>query len=113
MTRMIRLPHGGSGAAFDAVDLVRHVQCSGRDYIIQGHVKCSLDDHPKPSSLDVWLRKNYTAYSDTMQAVAQVVKDLEATGFFAFESNLICPDNGWPSQGLRLSDASRRLAVSG
>ena len=112
MTRMIPLPHGGPGAAFDAADLVRHVQSSGRDYIIQGQINCKLDDHRKPSSLDVWLRKNYAATPDTKQAVNQVVKALVETGLFKVERNLICPDSGRPCKGLRLTDAGRTLAVS-
>ena len=82
MTESIPLSYGGPGAQFPVADLVAHIRRSGRDYIIQGQKDCSLADHPKPHSLDVWLRQGYARSKDTKQAVNQVIDDLVATGLF-------------------------------
>ena len=106
----INLPYGGKDAGFDAKDLVAHVAKSGCDYIIQGRVACVLAGHPKPSSLDVWLRRNYTDRKDMKQAVNQVVPDLVATGLFDETEKPRCPDSGRGCKGLRLTTAGRELA---
>ena len=103
MSTWIRLPHGGKDAGLDARELVAHIQRSGRDYIIQGQTNCRLSDHPKPRSLDAWLRRNHTARRDTKQAVNTVVDDLVATGLFVVSWELSCPDSGRECKGLRLA----------
>ena len=113
MDTWVRLPHGGKDAGFDAQDLVAHVVSSGRDYIIQGQSNCSLAEHRKPSSLDVWLRQGYTGRKDTKQAVNDVVDDLVATGLFEIERDLRCPDTDRGCKGLRLTTAGRGLAGQG
>jgi DNA-3-methyladenine glycosylase I len=100
----IELPHGEAGAGFYVSQLIDYVRRSGRDYIIQGQQACSLRDHTKPQSLDVWLRKNCTRRKDTKQAVNEVVDALVASGWFRVEQGLLCPDTGHPSKGLRLLD---------
>ena len=102
MDTFIELPYGGPGAGFYVSELVNHIRSTGRDYIIQGQQHCTLENHTKPHSLDVWLRKRFTNRKDTTQAVNQVIADLVATGWFEVERGLICPDTGYPANGLRL-----------
>ncbi len=102
----IALPHGGPGSGFRVSQLVEHVRSTGRDYIIQAQQQYKLQDHTKPQSLDVWLRKNCTDLKDTKQAVNQVMDALEATGRFEIVDKLICPDSGRKCKGLRLITGS-------
>jgi hypothetical protein len=102
MDTFIDLPYGGKGAGFLVSELVAHIQRSGRDYIIQGQQKCTLADHTKPRSLDVWLRTRFTARQDTKQACNEVVDSLVATGLFEVDRRLTCPDSGRRVKGLRL-----------
>ncbi len=90
------------GKPFDENELVNYIKGSGNDFIIQGQSACHFLDHPKPRSLDWWLRKHYAKNWDTKMAVDSVVRDLIATRLFSFESNLRCPDSGRFCQGLRL-----------
>jgi hypothetical protein len=99
--RSIELPHGGPEARLYVDDLIRHIRESGRDYIIQGQTNCCLADHPKPNSLDAWLRKKCTSRSDRKQAVNSVVDQLVATRLFKVE-RLRCPDSGTFCKGIRL-----------
>jgi hypothetical protein len=101
LDQFIALPHGGPGAGFPLSALVAHIRSTGRDYIIQGQQNCTLQEHTKPSSLDAWLRQNYTGREDTRQAVNRVVKALVATGYFEVD-RLPCPDSGRRCKGLRL-----------
>ena len=96
---MINLP---GGKPFDENDLVNYILESGRDFIIQGQAACHFHVHPKPNSLDWWLRKHHAKNWDTKMAVDSVIRDLIATRLFSFESNLRCPDSGRVCQGLRL-----------
>jgi len=107
MDRFIDLPYGGGGAGFWVSELVAHIQRSGRDYIIQGQQNCTLENHTKPHSLDVWLRTRYARYKDRKQAVNEVVNALVATGLFEVAYGFTCPDSGRPVKGLRLVDPSR------
>jgi len=104
MDTFIGLPYGEAGAGFLVSELVAHIQSTGRNYIIQGQQTCTLENHTKPSSLDVWLRTGFTTRKDVKQAVNQVVKALVATGLFEVAYNLTCPDSGWAVKGLRLLD---------
>lgn len=45
------------GAVFEENDLVAYIKKCGRNFIIQGQTACSRKDHPKPTSLDFWLRQ--------------------------------------------------------
>ena len=99
---MISLPYGGKNAQFDEQDLISHILASGREYIIQGQQNCSLANHTKPSSLDHWLRSNYSTNPDTKQAVSSVVEDLLKTGLFEELNDLQCPDSGRACKGIRL-----------
>jgi hypothetical protein len=99
---IIELPHGN--ASFDSDDLKEYIRTTGRNYIIQGQVNCNREDHPKPHSLDCWLRDNCTLYSDTKQAVNEVINDLIKTGEFR-EGRFICPDSGRWCKGIQIVES--------
>lgn len=100
----IALPHGGPGARFPVRDLVEHIKASGRGFIIAGQVDCALADHPRPSSLDCWLRENFAKNKESKQVTDEVLAALTATGLFEESRDLVCPDTGQRSRGLRLAD---------
>jgi hypothetical protein len=102
LDRRIRLPHCEPGTGFPVRELVDYMEQSGREYIMGGEVDCALVDHPKPASLDYWLRENFAANKDTKQATTEVVAQLIATGLFDPANDLRCPDTGSRSFGLRL-----------
>ena len=107
--QFVELPHGGSGAGFRVSALEEHIRRSGRNTIIQGQQNCTLENHTKPHSLDVWLRQNYTPRKDTKQAVNQVVDVLVDTGRFKIVYAR-CPDSGRRCKGLRL--ATTHISIS-
>lgn len=91
-----------AGASFDAQDLKDHIRRSGRTYIIQGQDHRALSDHPKPSSLDVWIRKNGGPNNqDTTQADNDVINQLVMTGLFR-EEKFKCPDSGNSCKGIEI-----------
>jgi hypothetical protein len=94
----INLPYGSN--SFDSNDLKEYIRRTGRNYIIQGQKACRRIDHPKPNSLDCWLRDNYARNPDTKQAVNQIIADLVNTGDFA-EGDFYCPDSGRRCKGIR------------
>ena len=102
----ISLPFGGTNRYFDANDLVRYLIESGRNHIIQGQTNCRLSAHPKPSSLDVWLRRTFADNPDTTQAVNEVVRQLKSTGLFE-EGKFFCPDSRRTCKGIRLVPAGK------
>jgi len=73
----------------------------GKHYIIQGQTNCSRAEHPKPNSLDCWLRDNYAQIPDTKQAVNEVIDGLVNTGEFE-EGGFICPDSGRMCKGIKI-----------
>lgn len=95
---MIKLPYGGQ---FDENELLKYIQSSGRDYIIQGQQASSRDNHTKPKSLDYWLRQ-FADNPDTKQAENSVVEALVITGRFRIASKLKCPDSEYYCKGIRL-----------
>ena len=98
----IDLPHGGPGAGFNVSDLVQYIDATERDYIITGDVDCALADHPRPSSLDYWLREKFARNKETKQATDPVIRRLVSTGWFERVEDLRCPDTGQKSAGLKL-----------
>jgi hypothetical protein len=64
-------------------------------------VKCRRAVHPKPNSLDCWLRDNYANNPDTKQAVNEVIDDLVNTGEFQ-QGYFICPDSRRRCKGIRI-----------
>jgi hypothetical protein len=109
----IRLPHREPGTGFSVRELIDYMEQSGREYIIGGEVDCALVDHPKPASLDYWLRENFAANKETKQATNEVIAQLIATGLFETANDLRCPDTGIRSFGLRLkADAPQSPAAN-
>ena len=101
MNTFIRLPYGGEGAEFYTDDLIRHINSTGRSYIIQGHQRVIFDELNKRHGLDAWLRVNYTDRRDTMQAVGEVITQLEATGLFR-RGQFLCPESGRRVNGIEI-----------
>jgi hypothetical protein len=99
----IVLPYGNN--TLDSDELINHISTTGRNYIIQGQVQCSREFHPKPNSLDCWLRDNYSQNPDTKQAVNEVVLALVNTDEFE-EGGFICPDSGKRCKGVRIVDTA-------
>jgi hypothetical protein len=102
MDQRIELPHGGPGAAFPVRELIDYIRQSGRGYIVLGAVDCALADHPKPASLDYWLRENFAKNKETKQATQELIAQLMATGLFEQSDDLRCPNSGERSRGLKL-----------
>ncbi|HEX9884256.1 MAG TPA: hypothetical protein VGA79_09845 [Desulfobaccales bacterium] len=96
----ITLPYGNN--EFNSEDLKEYIIGTGRNFIIQGQVACRREGHPKPSSLDCWLRDNYARNPDTKQAVNEVIEALIDTGEFE-EGRFICPDSGRRVKGIRIA----------
>jgi len=96
---MIRLPYGNN--EFDPAELRKYIRRTGRNYIIQGQTNCRRNNHPKPSSLDCWLRDNYAENPDTKQAVNEVINALIETGEFV-QGKFICPDSGNIVKGIMI-----------
>ena len=101
MKRVIYLPHGGPGASFDMSDLIDHIRRSGRGYIIQAQQNVSFDKHPKPRSLDMWLRGKFARNRNTKQATNDVISQLTDTGYFK-AGYFICPDSGRLCKGIKI-----------
>ena len=93
MERYIELPYGAPGESFSIDYLITHLQETHKDYIIQGQRNCCLEEHPKPNSLDAWLRKNFTSRQDTKQATNDLLQEIVKTGPFK-EGWFTCPDSG-------------------
>ncbi|MCX5804322.1 MAG: hypothetical protein NTU69_12480 [Proteobacteria bacterium] len=96
---IINLPYGNN--SFNSDNLKEYIRRTGRDYIIQGQTNRRRIYHPKPHSLDCWLRDNYAQYPDTKQAVNKVITALVNTGEFE-EGHFICPDSGRRGKGIKI-----------
>ncbi len=101
---MITLPHDND-RSFDLTIIIRHLQTTGRQFIIQGQQHVTLAEHTKQNSLDYFLRTNVALARDTAQATTEVIEQICDTGFFVFTRGLICPDSGRPCQGIVLTTA--------
>lgn len=93
---MINLNYGGR---FNVDELVNYIRQSERDFIIQGQIACSLNDHNKPKSLDYWLRK-FAVNPNMKQADNKIIAQLVKTGLFIQSNNLSCPDSGKMCKGV-------------
>ena len=96
---IINLRYGNK--SFNSDDLKKHIQRMGKNYIIQGQTHCNRAEHPKPNSLDCWLRDNYAQNQNTNQAENKVIKDLVNTGDFE-EGNFICPISRIKCKGIKI-----------
>jgi hypothetical protein len=97
----INLPYGNN--VFDSKDLKNYIRETRRKFIIQGQVNCRRAKHPKPNSLDCWLRDNYAQSPDTKQAVNEIIQSLVNTGDFV-EGRFHCPDSGRRCKGIQIVD---------
>lgn len=73
----ITLPYANN-TVITIAKLIQYFQDNKLNYIIIGSTKVTLQNHPKPNSLDVWLRTrpNVIRYKDTCQSVNNVVSQL-------------------------------------
>jgi hypothetical protein len=79
MKKSITLVEGGSGANFLIGELITYFKKEKINYIIVGANHIILENHPKPNSLDVWLRNHESvahSYKNTCQAVSKVIDDI-------------------------------------
>jgi hypothetical protein len=75
----IILKYASKGAGFNSDYLVSLFINEKLDYITIGATHVSLLNHPKPKSLDVWIRNLESVtmnHKDTCQAVATVINQL-------------------------------------
>lgn len=75
----IKLKHAGNGAVFNSEELISLFKKDKADYITIGATHVTLSNHPKPKSLDVWIRNHESVpmnHKDTCQAVAAVISQL-------------------------------------
>jgi hypothetical protein len=87
--------------AFDEQELIDLIKTSGRNYLIQGQRITGLDNHSKPNSLDVWLRKRFPRKQDTKLADNYVIDALVKTERFEVTKDR-CPDSGRLCKAIRL-----------
>ncbi len=92
----IILPYANN-AIIPIADLIQYFHSNRLNYLIIGSTQVTLQNHPKPNSLDVWLRKhpNVINYSDTCQSVNKVITQIIKHQSF--------------SQGLRKCPKSNRM----
>ena len=82
----IILKHAGIGAVFNSDDLISLFEKEKVDYITIGAAHVTLLNHPKPKSLDVWIRNHESVsmnHKDTCQAVAVVISQLISLNNFS------------------------------
>ena len=93
----IILPYANN-AKFKVEDLIKHFIKYNLDYMIIGSTQVVLNVHPKPKSLDVWIRnhKNVIGHANTCQSVNNVISQLIKHKSFSLglrkcpESNRTC-----------------------
>jgi hypothetical protein len=73
----IILPHANN-VTIPIQDLIKHFKENNLKYMIIGSTQVVLNVHPKPKSLDVWIRNhaNARAYANTCQSVNNVIHQL-------------------------------------
>jgi len=73
----ITLPYANN-ATIPTQDLIAHFKENKFNFMIIGSTQVVLNVHPKPNSLDVWMRnhKNVRAYANTCQSVSKVITQL-------------------------------------
>lgn len=75
----IKLKHAGQGVVFNSEELISLFENEKADYITIGATHVTLSNHPKPKSLDVWIRNHESVsmnHKDTCQAVTAVISQL-------------------------------------
>ncbi len=73
----ITLPYANN-AIIPITDLIQYLRKNKLNYLIIGSTQVTLQNHPKPNSLDVWLRNhpNIINYRDTCQSVNNVISQI-------------------------------------
>ena len=73
----IILPHANN-KTIPIQDLIAHFKENELNFMIIGSAQVVLNVHPKPKSLDVWIRnhKNVIGYANTCQSVNNVISQL-------------------------------------
>lgn len=73
----IILPHA-KNATIPIQDLITYFRENNLKYMIIGATHVALQNHPNPSSLDVWFRNHENVYDkrNTCQAVKDVIKQI-------------------------------------
>jgi hypothetical protein len=94
---IITLPYANN-AQFNCSDLIIHFRKKTINYMIIGSTQVALKNHPKPNSLDVWIRNHpsVVGYENTCQAVNKVISQIIKHNSFSLglrkcpKSNRIC-----------------------
>ena len=97
---MVTLPY--EDTQFHVHQLIRYMQDEGRSYIVTCGKRIGFDKHPKPNSLDYWVKANVAKSKSTVNSTRTLVDQLVATGFFEQRDKLSCPDSGRPCKGIML-----------
>jgi len=73
----IILPHANN-SIIPVEDLIKYFQNKNLSYLIIGSTQVTLQNHPKPDSLDVWFRNHPTInnYKNTCQSVNNVISQI-------------------------------------
>ena len=90
------------GLAFDEQELIDAIKGAGKTFMIQGQRVIKFGGHPKPESLDVWLRERFSKKKDTKLADNYVVDALVETGKF-IATKEYCPTSGRLCKAIRLA----------
>jgi hypothetical protein len=97
---MIELRH--TGLAFDEQELIDAIKGAGKTFMVQGQRVIKFGGHPKPESLDVWLRERFPKKRDTKLADNYVIDALVATGRF-IATKEYCSTSGRLCKAIRLA----------
>jgi hypothetical protein len=91
MNQIISLPYGGLNAGFQVKEMLDLFKNRKTNFIIIGGQNVALANHPKPDSMDVWLRNHPSVTNpNTRQACKSVNVQLVETGLFSIEKRR-CP----------------------
>lgn len=94
---VIILPHANN-ATIPIQDLIAHFRKNNLNFMIIGSTQVVTNIHPKPNSLDVWIRnhENAISHANTCQSVNKVINQLIKHKSFSLglrkcpQSNRIC-----------------------
>lgn len=101
MPPFIPLPQA-PGCNFDLDDLVTEMRRPVHNGVmIIGKINSSIANHPKPRSLDYWLRQHAGTHQDTRQATDTVISAIVRDPRFT-QTRANCPHTGRPCNAIRL-----------
>jgi len=113
MEEEITLPHANN-ALFAVEDLVKYFISQKINYLIVGASQVTLDNHPKPKSLDVWIRKHEKVIGtkkNTCQAVNSVIERLVEFAQFSIMKR-VCPTSNRMCKALVFCDNVNNILTS-